>query len=370
VLERMKSRQFIVWTFVFGAFILILLKLTATSTSIKPDCLIIYPEHETQKARDLIIHEINQAKKHIQMSAYQMRDREVAEALINCTQRKVKVELILEENPYKHAFNQDNSQETILPRLIKAGVTVYGRPQYLKDAHPKGHYHARYIIIDAKRFLLTTGNFDECTFDHCTDFALCFNKDDYPAEFEAIQTLFVKDANNERSADPIPSSVIIGPDHQREKIIAFLNTATHSIKLYQQYFNDPAIFETLAALMKKGVKVELLMMAYPSGYDKDPNASSQDQLKNQGGDIRLILDRYAHARAIIVDDKSALVGTAQLSPPSLEENREISLIIQGPVVAQLVAQFQKDQTGAVPLEEGREKALKERKDWNTFRLAA
>ncbi|MBY0462056.1 MAG: hypothetical protein K2Q34_02625 [Alphaproteobacteria bacterium] len=363
--QKIKCFQFIFWILVS-----VFLCCSHALAAIEPDRLIIYPEHEAQKARDLIIQEINQAKEHIQMSAYQMRDREVAEALINCTQRKVKVELILEENPYRHDFNQDNKQEEILPKLIAAGITIYGRPQYLKDAHPKGHYHARYIIIDAKRFLLTTGNFDECTFDHCTDFALCFNKGDYPAEFEAIQTLFAKDANNEPISSPVPSSVIIGPDHQREKIIAFLNTAEKSIRLYQQYFNDPAISETLAELMKKGVKVELLMMPYPSGYDKDPNIAAQDQLKKQGADVRLILDRYSHARAIIVDDKSALVGTAQLSPPSLEDNREISLIIEGPVVAQLVAQFQKDQTDAVSLEEGRRKALEERRDWNTFRLAA
>lgn len=363
MIKRIKCYQFI---FCIGASLF--LCLADTFAAIVPARLIIYPEHASKKARDLIIQEINKAQEQIQMSAYQMRDMQVADALINCAQRKVKVELILEENPYKHDFNQDDSQETILPRLLAAGVTVHNRPGYLKDEHPKGHYHARYIIIDSKRLLLTTGNFDECTFDHCTDFALCFNKKDFPAEFEAIQTLFVKDANNELLSASVPSSVIIGPDQQREKIIAFLNTATRSIKLYQQYFNDEAILQTLAALIQKGVKVELLMMPFPSGYDKDPNMLSQDRLKKLGGDVRLILDRYGHARAIIVDDESALVGTAQLSPPSLDENREVSLIIRGDVVTQLVNQFQKDKAGAFPLEEGRRIALTERRNWNSYRL--
>ncbi|MBY0281051.1 MAG: FAM83 family protein [Alphaproteobacteria bacterium] len=363
MLKKIKPTQFILWIFVLSFY-----TLTAAFAFIEPDTFIIYPEHEGQSARDLIIKEIDQAKECIQMSAYQMRDAQVADALIKCAKRGVKVELILEENPYQHAFNQDNSQEVILPRLMEAGITVHSRPQYLKDLYPKGHYHARYIIIDSKRFLLTTGNFDECTFDHCIDFALCFNRDAHPIEFDAIQSLFINDTHNNSQSFAVPSGVIIGPDQQREKIISFLNTATKNIKLYQQYFNDPAILEIIEKLIKeKGVKVELLMMPYPTGYASDPNALAQDHLKELGGDVRLILDRYAHARAIIIDDQSALVGTAQLSAPSLDHNREVSLIIKGAVVSQLVAQFQRDQKSAASLEEGRTEALKRNIDWNTFR---
>lgn len=342
---------------------------TVAYAAIEPDCLIIYPSHASQKARDLIVKEIDQAQESIQMSAYQIKDPMIAEALIQCARRNLKVELVLEESPYEHAFNRDNSQTMILPKLIEAGITIYGRPQYLKDMYPKGHYHARYILIDSKRFLLVTGNFDETTFDHCRDFAIGFNKDTYRVEFETLQSLFINDAHNEPLSSSVPPAIIIGPEQQREKIITFLKTAQRNIKLYQQYFNDPEVLKTLIHLIKeRKVKVELLMMPYPSGYDKDPNIAAQDQLKKQGADVRLILDRYSHARAIIVDDQSALVGTAQLSPPSLDENREISLIIKGHVVTQLIAQFQQDQNDAVSLEEGRRRALEEKKDWSAVRL--
>lgn len=52
---------------------------------------------------------------------------------------------------------------------------------------------------------------------------------------------------------------------------------------------------------------------------------------------------YGHARAIIIDEEKALIGTAQLSPPSLDENREVSMIIKGPVVSQLLMKFEEDQ---------------------------
>ncbi len=348
-----------------GWFLGLLFHSSLAYAAIQPDQLIVYPESASVNARTAIIHEIGQATKTIYMSAYQMKDPVIAQALIDSTKRGAKVALIVEKNPYKHAFNVDDKQDVILQQLLAAGVVIYERPEYLKVSHPTGHHHARYLLIDSKRFLLTTGNFDETTFDHCRDFAVTFNSYAHPGEFAALQMLFESDIQNVPLPATFPASVIVGPDQQREKIVNFLRAAKKSIKVYQQYFNDPVIFGVISQLMESGIKVELLMMAYPTGYDKeDPSASAQDQLKILGADVRLIQDFYGHARAIVIDDQYALIGTAQLSPASLDENREVSLIIKGPVVDQLVAQFQADQTRALPLKEGRESALQAKRDWN------
>lgn len=349
-----------------GLFLGILFHFCVAQAAIQADKLIVYPESESGNARAAIIQEINQAHETIYVSAYQLKDPDLAQALIDSTKRKVRVALIVEKNPYKHAFNVDDKQDVILQQLLAAGVVIYERPEYLKVSHPTGHHHARYLLIDSNRFLLTTGNFDETTFDHCRDFAVTFNRAAHPEEFAALQQLFESDIHNLPLPSAFPASVIIGPDQQREKIVSFLRTAKKSIKLYQQYFNDPAILDEISHLIaEKQIKVELLMMAYPTGYDReDPSASAQDQLKSQGGDVRLIPDFYGHARAIIIDDQYALIGTAQLSPASLDQNREVSLIIQGSIVAQLIAQFQADQSRALSLEEGRGKALREKRDWN------
>ncbi|MCX7337733.1 MAG: phospholipase D-like domain-containing protein [Alphaproteobacteria bacterium] len=334
---------------------------------ITPDRLIVYPKHDGRSARDSLIQEINQATETIQMSAYQIKDTAIVDSLIGRAKSGVTVELVVEEDPYRHDFNKDNSQKSQVKRLLDAGVRVYGRPLNLKERYPTGHYHARYILIDSKRFIITTGNFDETTFDHCRDFAVAFSKKDHPGEFSLLERLFEKDAHNELFPDMPPlSSVIIGPDHNREKIIAFLRTAQKTIKLYQQYLNDPEIVKVIGRLIKeKGIKVDVIIMPYPIGYDKqDPNAVSQDQLKAAGADVRLILDLYAHARAVIVDDRYAFVGTTSLSPPCLDNNREVNLLIQGPIVEKMVEIFEDDQQQAVSLEEGRKKALETRRDWN------
>jgi phosphatidylserine/phosphatidylglycerophosphate/cardiolipin synthase-like enzyme len=96
----------------------------------------------------------------------------------------------------------------------------------------------------------------------------------------------------------------------------------------------------------------------------------QDRLAKAGIEVKLVdidLLTYMHARSIIVDNELALVGTANLSPLSLDPNRELSLIIKGKTVADLAQQFSKDWSQALGLEEGRAKSLAKKVDWNQVR---
>ena len=337
--------------------------------SVEADRLIIYPQYDEITAKGSLIEEINMAKTSIKMSAYQVKDPGITDALINCAKRGVKIDIILEESPYKHSFNQDNSKSNLVVKLLEAGVTIHGRPEYLKKKHPNGHYHARYFIVDNNRFVITTGNFDETTFDHCRDFAVTFNKNADEKLFSSLQDLFNLDTANKALCNIKSSSIIVGPQHGKRKFISFLKRAKKSIKLYQQFFNDPEIIEVLKTLIKrKGIKVDVLMMAYPTNYEKDPNQHAQDQLSQAGANVRLINTLYMHAKAIIIDDKEMIIGSGQLSPPSLNENRELSLKFKGPIVDKMVKIFKEDLNASLDLETGRKKALEEKKDWNTVRI--
>ena len=301
------------------------------------------------------------------MSIYQIKDAAIINALCERAEAGVQVDIIYEENPYQHAFNKAvKDQGNLLTQIINSPIRLYQRPENLKKAFPKGHYHARYIIIDKNRFLLTTGNFDGTTFDHCRDFAVIFTKEKHETAFNTLLDLFNSDITNQPISDlPESKALIIGPHNQREKIISYLEGAQKSVKMYQQFFNDPVIRDCVIKLIKeKGIKVEVVMMAYPTNYKTDPNAETQDVLVKTGADVRLMDHLYGHARAVIVDDKFALIGTTQLSPPSLDENREITIIIKGAAVSNLLEQFKKDQAVAHSVAEGREMALKKKIDWS------
>ena len=322
----------------------------------------------------MILNEIRSAQSTIQMSIYQIKDADIVEALCERSANGVAVDLMYEGHPYQHAFNQKtDSQDALFTSLFDSRITLHQRPENLQTAFPKGHYHARVIIVDNDRFLLTTGNFDETTFDHCRDFAVSFKKEKNPEVFDLCVAVFNRDISNQSISDlPDMETVLVGPHFQREKVIQFLSKATHKIKIYQQFFNDPVIRDHLATLIsEKKIAVEIVMMAYPTNYNSDPNAETQDILAKAGADVRLMgadeepKDRlYGHARAVIIDDALALIGTTQLSPPSLDENREISIVIQGPLVDVLVQQFSEDHARAYGLTEGRERARNNKTDWN------
>jgi phosphatidylserine/phosphatidylglycerophosphate/cardiolipin synthase-like enzyme len=339
-----------------------------------PDELIVYPQSkEKGTAKSQLLQILNEAQRSIDMAAYKVQDPDIAHALAAKSQEGVSVRLIVEKNPYQHAFNKGGGEDVQLAKLIAAGVTIHERPAHLQEKYPLGHMHVRYLIVDGKKIVLTTGNFDETTFDHCRDFAFVINinpGEEGKEKFQVLQGIFNADWNNEPINIPEQLPIILGPEGQRERIAQFLKMSKKTLQIYQQFCNDEKMAEILIALKKEGVAIQLLMMAYPTGYDKEPNQVVQDRLAKAGIEVKLVdidLLTYMHARSIIVDNELALVGTANLSPLSLDPNRELSLIIKGKTVADLAQQFSKDWSQALGLEEGRAKSLAKKVDWNQVR---
>ncbi len=339
---------------------------SAEIRAFSPANLIIYPQDERGSAHEQILQIINEAQSTIDLGAYKIEDPRIADALIKSLERKVVVRVILEKNHYQHEFNKD-SQDLVLEQLLKAGAIVHERPDELKEKYPGGHMHARYFIVDGEKLVLTTGNFDQTTFDHCRDFAIVIHKnEENKGQFQLIQEIFERDWDNNPTAPSTEPTVILGPEGQREKIATFLNTATQTLQIYQQYCNDPDMADLLIALHKKGLSIQLLMMAYPTSYDKDPNQVTQDRLADAGIEVKLVNPDdqiYMHARGIILDNKVALIGTTSLSPPSLDQNRELNVVIKGKTVDALAQQFAKDWSQALSLEKGRQEAKEKKVDW-------
>lgn len=352
-------------------FVLVLLTHIQADPGIVADRLIIYPEHQGKKAQDILLEYIHKARCAIQIAAYQIKDPALTQALIQKAKAGVKIDILIEPTPYLHSFNQSPAHHA-LAQLTEAGINIHEGPEYLKALHPTGHNHAKYIIVDGEHFILSTGNFDESTFDHCRDFAVVLNVRQHPEELSLLRELFVRDMRNQGYDwnTVCPKSIVVGPDGQREKVIQFLKEAKSSVKIYQQYCNDTAVIEAIEYLVQKGVKVTLLMMPYPTNYENDSNTAAQDRLKEAGVNVGLIVGQnYIHARLIIVDDAQAWVGTMQLSEPSLDNNRELSFFIEGPTVKELVTQFEEDQKLAqTDLARARNEALQKRVDWNKVNL--
>lgn len=334
------------------------------SAALQPSALFIFPEDQGIEARSRILDFIGQATKTLDISSYHFKDKELADGLLAAHRRGVQVRLITEENTYAHNFNKHNQGIDVISPLKAAGILVQGRSEALKRKYPKGHNHARYMVMDGDQVLISTANFDPSSFENNRGFAITFSKEKDPEVLDTLQSLFDGDWAQEEREVPSPPTLIIGPAHQREKILAFLNSATRTLHIYQQYCNDPKIVAALKTLAQKGIKITLLQMPFPTSLENDPNADSQDQLGKNGVTVALKPTLYMHAKVTIVDGVRAMIGTTNYSPQPLADNREINAIIEGPYVQKILEIFREDLKSAYPTQQARNIAKKLNINWN------
>jgi phosphatidylserine/phosphatidylglycerophosphate/cardiolipin synthase-like enzyme len=92
----------------------------------------------------------------------------------------------------------------------------------------------------------------------------------------------------------------------------------------------------LAAAARRGVAVQILMSGTPTVGKK----AYLEQAGVQFHDDKALL---IHAKVLIVDQQRALLGSINFTPPSLDRNRELSVVITDPkLIQQLVHIFHSD----------------------------
>jgi phosphatidylserine/phosphatidylglycerophosphate/cardiolipin synthase-like enzyme len=79
--------------------------------------------------------------------------------------------------------------------------------------------------------------------------------------------------------------------------------------------------------------------------------AEQERLTAAGVEIRLASSLYIHAKAIIADGERAFVGSQNLSATSLDQNRELGIIVDDPInLARLTRTFEIDFRAGSPQE--------------------
>jgi phosphatidylserine/phosphatidylglycerophosphate/cardiolipin synthase-like enzyme len=122
------------------------------------------------------------------------------------------------------------------------------------------------------------------------------------------------------------SSLVISPENSRAKIENLLNSAHSEILIYAEEIDDPAIKDILK---RKGKYIDTkVIIASPESIEN--NSTTISELKRYGIDIKYLSSLYIHAKVIIVDRTYAFVGSENLSSNSLDNNREVGIILSHP----------------------------------------
>lgn len=241
---------------------------------------------------------------------------------------------MLEEHPYGNG--PGNRQ--IYDRLKKAGVLVTWSPPTFQLSHDK------YAVADRQVALVGTANWTLSAFKYNREY---FVVDHDPTDVGQLEAIFQGDWQRQ----PVPlddPQLVVSPTNSRTDLLGLIATAQHQLDLEAEELQDPGIEAALGQAARRGVNVRVVVPRPGAGV-KNSNAVGERTVQSYGVQVRELRTPFPHAKALVVDEREAFVGSENISKPSLDSNREVGLLISDPgAIKRLNATFARDWTSARP----------------------
>ena len=344
---------------------------------VSPDC-----------ARRVFEDAVRSASREILVNIYEFTDPEFASLLCAAARRGVIVTVLIEGGPVGGISPEEQG---VIAELVSGGIRVSAMSGVGEDHTPYRYNHAKYLVIDRERLLLTTENFTTHSFPPD---GLTGNRGwgvilDSPELAEYFARIFTADMGSPgvtlirgyrgnttpyqadsytRVFEPVSftaSSVtpVIAPDTS-DQILPFMNRTQHRILISEAYIKhwsggqkNPYL-EAAFDLARRGVDVRILLDSYYYNTEAENDNDEMAEEINTRADLehlplraRLIdLDGSGllklHAKGVISDD-SVFISSINWNENSPVFNREAGLIIDDVTAAGYFASvFEQDWNGS------------------------
>ncbi len=259
---------------------------------------------------------------HIQ--SYTITHQTFKDQFQNLSKRWIPVHIILENkvyNAYQNYFRQLQD--------------YFSGNQYVKiqSDEPMGttYVHSK-ITVNEDAFRIQTANLTKSSFEKNREHFFFSENEEVRS---SLVQLFERDWKGEPlSSDQFHPNLVVCPINCRTVVEHLLSGAEQSIIIQTQYIFDEAL---LHLLRQKSEEVDL-------------NIIVADTVDNQGlihyfgpSVARKLTSKYNHTKMILVDGKYLLLGSMNLSDNSLDNNREIWIMLLDPsLIQQFEDGFRKD----------------------------
>lgn len=139
----------------------------------------------------------------------------------------------------------------------------------------------------------------------------------------------------------VPSGPDMAEDVLHDLLVALVADARESIVAVSPYFVPGEVLQTVLCLAaRRGIKVDLILPARSNHRLADIARNRfLRQLAGAGASVWMLPDAMLHAKAVVVDDRYALSGSANLDLRSLYLNFELMTLFYGRADIERLAQW-------------------------------
>ncbi len=277
---------------------------------------------------------IHNAKKSVWLEIYILSDTNVIHALEDAANSGIDVRVMLEPHPFG-----GSSPTRVMDELQATGAKVETSSPAFALTHEKG------LIIDGTTAYIMTSNFSRSGLGGYQSSSNYNNReydiiDNNRTDVQAVTAIFQADWNRTTAQFNDPN-LVVSPVNSRGAFISLINSAHSTLLIEAEEMNDNMIEQAISAAAQRGVHVEVILPA-PSG-SHDSNSSGIATIKQGGVQVEEDPHLYMHAKIIVADSRKAFVGSENISTQSLDQNRELGIIVSDANVLNTLQQtFQKD----------------------------
>lgn len=251
---------------------------------------------------------LDSTHEYLKLQTYDFTNKILKSELTDLAEKSIPVQIILEDNKYQQYQNTF--------RELHEYFSWYNSVKIRNDEQMWTQYVHSKFTLNEKWFRVQTANLTKSSFESNREHFFYSEDEDFR---ESLEQLFDADRNGEVLSElNLHPNLVVCPYNCREVIKTLLEKAESSIVIQTQYIVDD---EILDILRRKSEEINLAMIV----ANTDDN---QDLISYfWPWKARMLQSNYNHTKMILIDEKYLLLGSMNLSSNSLDNNREIWIIL-------------------------------------------
>jgi phosphatidylserine/phosphatidylglycerophosphate/cardiolipin synthase-like enzyme len=298
--------------------------------------LIIMPEDSALPVLDAI----DNATHSIRIKMFAFTHAPLLDAVLGAHRRGVNVRVML--NPERRSGEADN--QAARATLEEAGVEVRHTNPAFELTHEKS------MVVDDDHAFVESLNWTDEGVTETRDYAVVTPT---TSEVYEIIDCFEADWSEQDFAPGVRANLIWCPGHGRGRMAEFIDSAKETLFVQNERYQDPVIIEHLVRAKRRGVKVHVMARAPHTLKDSKlvEGVSGLRILDDVGIKVHTLQHLKLHAKMMLADNSSAVIGSINFSPGSFDHRRELAIQVgEDQVTARLLKVAHHDWKHSKPLD--------------------